>query len=119
MPVYCTALGKALLAFSADGGSGVLAAAGPLKSRTPYTITDGQALVDELHDVHRTAIAYDRQEASVGLFCVAAPVLSRDGTARASLSISLPAEHRRSVPEIAASVRMAALALSRESQDRI
>lgn len=114
MPVHCTALGKALLAFCSDGGVAAVEAAGPLERRTAYTITDASRLMSELHDVRRLAVAYDRQEASLGLRCVASPVLSPDGTARAALSVSLPAEDPRPFPEVAAAVRMAALALSRE-----
>ncbi|HEY3772907.1 MAG TPA: IclR family transcriptional regulator [Solirubrobacteraceae bacterium] len=114
MPVHCTALGKALLAFAPDGGAAAVEAAGRLDARTGHTITDPQRLMSELHDVRRHAVAYDRQEASLGLRCVASPVLSTDGTARAALSVSLPAEDPRPFPEVAAAVRMAALALSRE-----
>jgi DNA-binding IclR family transcriptional regulator len=114
MPVHCTALGKALLAFTDDGGAAAIEAAGPLAPRTTHTITDPRRLQSELHDVRRLAVAYDREEASLGLRCVASPVLSADGTACAALSVSLPAEDQRPFPEIAAAVRMAALALSRE-----
>jgi DNA-binding IclR family transcriptional regulator len=118
MPVHCTALGKALLAFTSDGGTAAIRAAGPLEARTTHTITDPRRLMSELHDVRRQAVAYDRQEASLGLRCVASPVLSADGMARAALSVSLPAEDRRPFPEVAAAVRMAALALSRELRSR-
>jgi DNA-binding IclR family transcriptional regulator len=118
MPAHCTALGKAMLAFTADGGTAAIETAGPLEALTAHTITDPRRLMSELHDVRRQAVAYDRQEALLGLRCVASPVLSADGTARAALSVSLPVEDRRPFPEVAAAVRMAALALSRELRSR-
>jgi DNA-binding IclR family transcriptional regulator len=114
MPVHCTALGKALLAFSDDGGVAILAAAAPLAARTPRTITDPGRLTAELHEVRRTGVAFDREEASPGLTCVAAPVLSARGVARAALSVSMAAGEGHAPAEIAAAVRVAALALTRE-----
>jgi DNA-binding IclR family transcriptional regulator len=113
MPVHCTALGKALLAFSSDG-AGVLAAAGPLAARTPQTITDPARLTAELHEIRRTGVAFDREEASAGLTCVAAPVLSARGDARAALSVSMAPGDGPAPAEIAAAVQVAALALTRE-----
>jgi DNA-binding IclR family transcriptional regulator len=118
MPAHCTALGKALLAFAPDGGAAAIEATGPLEARTAHTITDPRRLVSELHDVRREAVAYDREEASLGLRCVASPVLGAPGVARAALSVSLPVEDRRPFAEVAAAVRMAALALSRELRSR-
>jgi DNA-binding IclR family transcriptional regulator len=118
MPVHCTALGKVLLAFAEERGRAALEQLAPLAARTPRTITDIDELMRELHEVRRTGLAYDREEASVGLRCVAAPALTRRGTAQAALSVSLPADDPRPVAEIAAAVRMAAIALSRELRDR-
>lgn len=114
MPVHCTAVGKALLAFSADLGASVLAANAPLERRTPRTTTDPARLSRELRDVRATGLAYDHEEASPGLACVAAPVLAANGIARAALSVSMPADGPRTPAQVAPAVRTAALALTRE-----
>ena len=90
MPMHCTALGKALLAFSADGGQAFLASGPVLEPRTRHTITDVAALRAELHTVRAQQLAFDREEAAPGLSCVAAPVLDpRSGEATAALSVSM------------------------------
>ena len=113
MPVHCTALGKALIAFAPDGVA-ALDPAARLERRTDHTIVEPKQLKAEIDDVRRLGIAYDRQESLLGLRCVAAPVLSAGGAGRAAISVSLPAEDPRPFPELAAAVRMAALALGRE-----
>ena len=111
MPPHCTALGKALLAFSDQE---VLAAGPPLERRTAKTIIDRGDLVRALRDVRRTAVAYDAEEAREGLVCAASPVLDGKGVALAAISVSLPTGKRPTPRQVAPAVRTAALALSRE-----
>lgn len=119
MPAYCTALGKVLLAFSPDGGAGMLAGAGSWPALTAHTITDPRRMADELSEIRRLAIAHDREESRPGLRCVAAPVLLADNIARAALSVSAPADSSHRSEVISAAVRMAAMALSRELRDQL
>jgi DNA-binding IclR family transcriptional regulator len=114
MPAHCTALGKALLAFSEDVGVDWLAGHTPLERRTSRTLVDPALLRRELHDVRRARLAYDRQEASPGLTCVAAPILSPNGTARAAMSVSMPVSGRLTPAQAAPPVLAAGLALTRE-----
>ena len=114
MPVHCTGVGKALLAFSDDGGRGLLASSTPLARFTPQTITDPDRLLRELHDVRRTGLAYDREEARAGLICVAAPIVTAGGTAEAALSVSMPADGPLTLAEATPALRTAARALMRE-----
>ena len=53
MPAHCTALGKAMLAFSADAGQEWIAQHPVLAARTSRTLTDPALLRRELHDVRR------------------------------------------------------------------
>jgi DNA-binding IclR family transcriptional regulator len=115
MPMHCTALGKTLLAFSADAGREFLSAGPALKRRTPQTIVDAEHLRLEINDVRRSQLAYDLEESAMGLICVAGPVLGVDGTATVALSVSMPARGRLTLAEAAAATRMAARALSREA----
>jgi DNA-binding IclR family transcriptional regulator len=114
MPAHCTGIGKAMLAFSPDVGRAWLAAHDPLPARTPATITDPAVLARELQDIRRLGLAYDRQEATPGLVCVAAPLLGPDRTARAALSVSMPADGRITPPQVAPAVLTGARAISRE-----
>jgi IclR family transcriptional regulator, acetate operon repressor len=114
MPAHCTALGKVLLAFSDDVGRGWLASHPVLEPRTRWTITDATALARELQDVRRAGLAYDREEVDEGLTCVAAPVLAADGSARAALSVSMPAGGRITPAQVAPAIHAGARALSRQ-----
>jgi DNA-binding IclR family transcriptional regulator len=114
MPLHCTALGKVLLAFSADGGQHFLASDPVLTMRTPNTIVTADLVRTELHAIRREQLAYDREEAAIGLQCVAAPIMDPDGTATAALSVSMSTPGRLSLAEVAPAVRAVARALSRD-----
>lgn len=114
MPAHCTALGKAMLAFSEDAGTAWLRDNAPLTHRTPRTITDPDVLRRELREVRRIGVAFDREEASLGLTCVSAPILAPNATARAALSVSMPAAGRLTPAQAAPAVQAAARALARE-----
>lgn len=115
MSAHCTALGKALLAFSGDAGQGWTKNNLPLARRTANTLTDPRSLLRELGEVRRLGLAYDREEAAPGLVCVAAPVLARDGAARAALSVSMASANSALTPlQAAPPLRATARALSRE-----
>jgi DNA-binding IclR family transcriptional regulator len=75
-PAYCTALGKAMLAFE-DPASQASALAS-LPRRTEFTIIEPRAIQAALDSARQTAIAYDREEAYKGLGCVASPIRSGD-----------------------------------------
>jgi DNA-binding IclR family transcriptional regulator len=113
MPLHCTALGKALLAFDAGYPGQTPGGGRPLERFTDNTITDAKRLERELHDVRRLRVAYDRQEAAEGLCCVASPVLDGRGNAAAAISVSIPAAGRQTPGEIAPAVQTVARALSR------
>jgi DNA-binding IclR family transcriptional regulator len=74
MPAYCTGLGKSLLAF-ADKRATNRVLATRLKRRTPYTIVAPGLLLRDLERAAGEGTAFDREEAVLGLVCVAAPVL--------------------------------------------
>lgn len=87
-PSYCTGVGKALLAFDPARAETVLA--GELIQWTPHTITDPEKLRMELATIRSEGIAYDMEEISPGLSCVAAPVFGLENQAVAALSVSSP-----------------------------
>ncbi len=90
LPSYCTAAGKVHLAFMSDEEVDSLLPIGDLKSYTPMTIVDREALKQELHKTAEQGFAIDNEELDLGVRCVAAPI--RDYTRRivGAVSISGP-----------------------------
>ncbi|WP_367325647.1 IclR family transcriptional regulator [Streptomyces sp. HUAS ZL42] len=86
LPAYCTGVGKALLAFDHDAAEAAVAAG--LTARTEYTLADADRFRAELRRIRREGIAYDRQEAVIGLTCVAVPIMGAAGRPVAALSIA-------------------------------
>ena len=73
-PAYCTALGKAMLAFEKPASQS--AALRQLPRRTEFTIVEQRVMQGVLHSARQTGIAYDREEAYPGIGCVASPIRS-------------------------------------------
>ena len=90
-PMYCTSLGKAILAFSKPKLVRSILA-GELQARTSHTITTIEALRAELATVRSQGFALDKEENELGICCVGAPVLDYSSTAIAAISISGPCE---------------------------
>ncbi|WP_344183240.1 IclR family transcriptional regulator [Kribbella lupini] len=110
LPLTCTAIGKALLAFSGpELADAVLA--DPLPQLTSYSITDPVRLRTALEQIQISGLAYEEQEAALGVSCIAAPVFS-GAVAVAALSVAVPREQFRPA-HLAPAVRTAALGLSR------
>ena len=85
-PAHCTGVGKVLLAHAPE----TVLRDVPLIPYTAHTITDTQVFRQELERIRRVGVAYDREEAQVGLSCVAAPISDYTGEVIAALSMSLP-----------------------------
>jgi len=109
-PLHLTSLGKLFLA--ADGAQKVrdYAKRTGLPGKTPHSLTTLTALEKELDKVRRHGVAYDDEEAELGLKCVAAPIHDDEGNVVAALSVSAPAD--RHDPNWADQVRQAADAVS-------
>lgn len=72
-PMYCTGVGKALLAHLPESYLKEYVLKGPLKKFTPNTISSKRELMKELERVHAAGYAMDREEIEQGLTCIAAP----------------------------------------------
>lgn len=116
MPAYCTAVGKALLAFSPTSTVEAVLDGG-LVRRTPYTIVLPALLHRELGDIRRSGVAYEREESTPGVVCVACPVVGPDGRALAAVSIA-GWSNRLDTGRVASAVRTASLAISRQLRTR-
>ncbi len=90
MPAHCTAAGKVHLAFMTEEEIDSLYPDPQLKTYTPNTIADRDALKKEIKKVAEQGYAIDNEELDPGVRCVAGPI--RDYTRRivGALSVSGP-----------------------------
>lgn len=91
LPAHCSGVGKVLLAHSPWDYVAANFRHMGLPKLTPNTITDLDELERELEVVRERGHAYDMEEASIGLSCVAAPIYDAEGRAMAAVSFSVPA----------------------------
>lgn len=89
-PLYCTGIGKALLANLPDQRIEQYLKDTKLLPLTPQTITDTNALRAELIRIRATGIAYDREEIEQSLSCVAAVVRGTNGQLVGAISVAGP-----------------------------
>lgn len=64
----------------------------PMERLTEYTITDPDEMRAELALIRARGYALDNMENSIGIRCVAVPLLSKEGTLVGAMSVSGPAE---------------------------
>jgi IclR family pca regulon transcriptional regulator len=89
LPAYCTAMGKALLAFvPADRLEAILDQT-DLIARGPNTIVDRAALRAEMERVRTTGVAVNNEELAYGLRSIAAPIRSRSGDVVAAVNLAV------------------------------
>ena len=85
-PMYCTASGKAMLAFLPDDTVESILAKG-MPPLTPRTITSREAMRQHLADIKQRGFAWDDEERIEDLRCVAAPIFGHDGVVIAAVSV--------------------------------
>jgi IclR family KDG regulon transcriptional repressor len=90
MPLYCTAIGKVLLAYSTLAERKAALEGLRLVALTPETITTRAALEVELKRVREKGFARDAGEREEGIYCIGAPIFDREGSVVAALSVSWP-----------------------------
>ncbi len=89
-PAYCTAPGRAMLAFLPDDQVKDILDRSDLCALTPHTITDRWAIMDRLAKVRSVGYELAEQEVYIGDVSVAAPVLDYSGRAVAAVNIGVP-----------------------------
>jgi len=88
-PMYCTGIGKAILAHMTTDEIEKVIAAG-LISFTPNTITQKDKLLKELELIRERGYAIDNMEHEYGIKCVAVPIRNIRGSVIAAISVSGP-----------------------------
>jgi IclR family transcriptional regulator, acetate operon repressor len=109
-PPYQSAAGKAMLSAMGVVNVRQLCAENEIPARTRHTITDVDALLDNLAAARRLGFAVDDEEDAYGVVCVGAAFFGRDDSCAGALSVTgvkdeLPAPRIR---ELGSAVRRAA-----------
>lgn len=116
VPLYCTAVGKVMLAhMPADEQERILPDL-ELKRLTPNTVGNLQELQTELYRVRKNGYACDLEEHEMYIRCVAAPIWDHTGSVQASLSLTAPVVRMpvARLRQLAPMIQAAGLEISRE-----
>ncbi|HVC48039.1 MAG TPA: IclR family transcriptional regulator [Terracidiphilus sp.] len=102
-PVYCTSMGKAMLAFQPEDTIDQIIAKIRFVRFTRKTICTREALLKALERVRRRGYAIDDEEIELGVRCIGAPIFDGNRRAIAAVSVSGPSSRitAQSVPAIA------------------
>jgi DNA-binding IclR family transcriptional regulator len=102
-PVYCTAMGKAMMAFLPEEMQAEIMGKIRFVRYTHRTLMTPEALMRSLERVRRRGYAIDDEEVEEGVRCIGAPILNETGHPIAAVSVSGPTSRitQQSVPGIA------------------
>jgi IclR family pca regulon transcriptional regulator len=89
LPAYCTAMGKAIIAFLAEERREELIARIEFARRGPNTLTTPEAFRAELERIRGSGIAVNDEELAYGLRSIAAPIHSHSGEVVAALNLAV------------------------------
>ncbi|HET7314612.1 IclR family transcriptional regulator [Salinisphaera sp.] len=87
-PVYCTGIGKAILAELDEAQREAIIAGLAPRPYTAHTLTSPETLRAELEAIHRRGCAYDMEEHEEGIRCVAVAIRNFRGEPIAGLSVT-------------------------------
>jgi len=116
VPLYCSAVGKVMLAYLDTGERDKLVNQMELRRFTENTVGSIQELQAQLSRVRKDGYACDLEEHEPHIRCIAAPIWDHTGAVNASLSVTGPAVRMSTarLREIAPLVRDAGLTISRD-----
>ncbi len=87
-PMYCTSLGKVILAYSSEEEREKMISRIKFTQYTEWTIKNKEQLMEELERVRQRGYAFDAREMEEHMQCVGAPVFNRDGNVLGAISVS-------------------------------
>jgi DNA-binding IclR family transcriptional regulator len=90
VPLYCTAVGKVMLAYMPDQEREQVLRQLDLRRMTANTAGSLQELQTELQRVRKNGYACDLEEHELHIRCIAAPIRNHEGSVQSSLSITAP-----------------------------
>jgi DNA-binding IclR family transcriptional regulator len=95
IPVYCSAPGKAILAFLPEKQCESVIVKTRFVRHNENTIVTPEAFRHELTMVAKRGYAVDRGEEYAGIYCVSAPIFDRNGYPIAAIWVTGPDQHVR------------------------
>ncbi|HKI25152.1 MAG TPA: IclR family transcriptional regulator [Candidatus Sulfotelmatobacter sp.] len=116
VPLYCTAVGKVMLAYLPVEERDRLVQELEIRRLTPNTVGSLQELKTELYRVRKNGYACDMEEHEMHIRCIAAPIWDHAGDVHSSLSITAPVVRMpvTRVRQLAPMIQAAGLQISRE-----
>jgi IclR family KDG regulon transcriptional repressor len=116
VPLYCTAVGKVMLAYAPQDDRDNVLRQLELKRLTPNTVGSLHELEAELYRVRKNGYACDLEEHELHIRCIAAPIWDHTGGLHASLSITAPAVRMpvSRLRQMAPLIQVAGLRISRQ-----
>src|SRR6516162_3554873 len=116
VPLFCTAVGKVMLAYVEDGEQEKVLNQLELRRFTENTVGSIQELQAQLQRVRKDGYACDLEEHEPHIRCIAAPIWDHAGLVNASLSVTGPAVRMppTRLREIAPLIREAGMNISRD-----
>ena len=121
-PIFCTALGRAIVAHLPIARQRQLLDSVPVEPRTPRTVTSPLEIRKILSTARSDGYAIERDQTDLGVTCIAAPVLLR-GNPMAAISVSAPSARvdtvaeRTWIPLVCRTAQALAKAVSREERN--
>jgi DNA-binding IclR family transcriptional regulator len=88
VPLHCTSVGKAMLAFLAEEEVEVIVGRVGLSTFTENTLNTTDALKQDLAGTRQRGYSLDKEEHEPNTFCIGAPIFDRTGRVTAACSIS-------------------------------
>lgn len=98
-PLYCTAIGKALLSFQDDAFISHYLKYNKFEAFGPDTITDRGKLEREIARIREDGVSVAIEEMAEGIGVYASPVFDGLGVVRAAVSVAAPAQRARAMGE--------------------
>nr|CAA6828876.1 MAG: Transcriptional regulator, IclR family [uncultured Thiotrichaceae bacterium] len=89
-PIYCTGVGKAMLSALPDEKIEGLIAQFDFHQYTEHTLKDSTAMWEEIKQIRACGYAEDREEHEMGIRCVAAPLVCKEGRLLGGISTTAP-----------------------------
>lgn len=115
-PLYCSATGRAILAFLPEQRVDEILRASDLTALTPSTKTDPEAIKAELLEVRKTGISRVRDENILGITGIASPVFDHSGVPVAAIGVAATSSQLENdqLPAVELAVQQAASKLSEQ-----
>jgi IclR family pca regulon transcriptional regulator len=102
LPAYCTALGKAMLAYKDAGTLREILDRTDMARRGPNTVTNREQLMAALAKVRQSGVAVNNEELVPGLRSFASPVRDRTGEVVAAINVAVHLSVAPSASEVLA-----------------